>query len=140
MTQILSADRAMAEFFNNPFAYSRDHAMEIYEALEEIRNHTKLQLEGNNKSMARLGITIPQIVLDHVEDTIRGIELWMLVPGMVVNSERAETVDSIWAATTASRPSLAQALILISLIVGWLIWKLITNPLTVRFLFQSLGL
>jgi hypothetical protein len=64
----------------------------------------------------------------------------MLVPGMVVNSERAETVDSIWAATTASRPSLAQALILISLIVGWLIWKLITNPLTVRFLFQSLGL
>jgi hypothetical protein len=108
--QMFDEESLPADLLHQPFNYSRDQLMKIYEILETIRNQNTLQIEATKRGMRNVGMELPQFSIDHAKNAGRSLEVWMATIGVGVCPERRDDVRLIWSYLNGSRDQLPDAI------------------------------
>lgn len=92
---------------DRPLDYSREDLMRFYEMLENIRNMATLHRERLQKSMASLGMALPDFAIAHAKVSNRALEVWMCTLGAGIVPDQRDEVRQIWRYLSGSFPYLA---------------------------------
>lgn len=108
--QLFSGAGLPREAIDHPMGQPSDQLMQIYEMLEEMRNHNTREILLTKKRLAQFGMSLPAAAEEHAKNTGFGVEVWMatVAPGIV--AERSDDVLKIWELLRGSRARLDEAL------------------------------
>lgn len=100
-----------ADVLSYPLDYKREALLELYEALEHVRNGNARTIVQTKENLRRFGVELPEFAIRHANNTGRGLEVWMATLGAGIASDRRDDVAQIWAYLSGSQDHLAQAIL-----------------------------
>lgn len=98
------------DVLDNPLEFNRARLIQQFEMMERIWDQARHHLRIAIKNLHHDGRRLPGISLQHVQNTLCALELWMCTLGAGFVADKRHEVGHIWQILEASQGSLEQAI------------------------------
>lgn len=95
---------------SRPLDFTRDDLMRAYNFVEDARNANNMQISQAEKNSKRLGLPLPDFVINHAKATGRALDVWLATLGAGVAPDGRDQARTIWSLLEGSSASLAEAI------------------------------